>query len=93
MKDFNGKTAVVTGAASGIGNALSLAFAARGAKVVLADVEANALEAVRADVEAAGTEAIAVPTDVTDEGRYRRWQMRPGIVLARSTWFATMRAS
>ena len=33
MKDFNGKTAVVTGAASGIGNALSLAFAARGAKV------------------------------------------------------------
>ena len=67
MKDFNGKTAVVTGAASGIGNALSLAFAARGAKVVLADVEANALEAVRADVEAAGMEAIAVPTDVTDE--------------------------
>ncbi|MEC9182887.1 MAG: SDR family NAD(P)-dependent oxidoreductase, partial [Pseudomonadota bacterium] len=50
MKDFNGKTAVVTGAASGIGNALSLAFAARGAKVVLADVEANALEVVRADV-------------------------------------------
>ena len=45
MKDFNGKTAVVTGAASGIGKALSLAFAARGAKVVLADVEANALEA------------------------------------------------
>ena len=67
MKDFNGKTAVVTGAASGIGNALSLAFAARGAKVVLADVEANALEVVRADVEAAGMEAIAVPTDVTDE--------------------------
>ena len=49
MKDFNGKTAVVTGAASGIGKALSLAFAARGAKVVLADVEANALEAARAD--------------------------------------------
>lgn len=67
MRDFNGKTAVVTGAASGIGNALSLAFAARGAKVVLADVEANALEVVRADVEAAGMEAIAVPTDVTDE--------------------------
>ena len=69
MKDFNGKTAVVTGAASGISKALSLAFAARGAKVVLADVEANALEAARADVEAAGTEAIAVTTDVTDEGQ------------------------
>jgi len=38
MKDFVGKTAVVTGAASGIGRAMSLALADRGVQLVLADV-------------------------------------------------------
>ena len=67
MKDFNGKTAVVTGAASGIGKALSLAFAGRGANIVMADVEAASLEAARSEVAATGAEAIGVPTDVTKE--------------------------
>lgn len=67
MKDFKGKTAVVTGAASGIGRAVSLAFAERGANVVLADVAADAVEAVRAEVEARGAAAIAVATDVTQQ--------------------------
>ena len=67
MRDFNGKTAVVTGAASGIGKALSLAFAGRGANIVMADVEAASLEAARSEVAATGAEAIGVPTDVTKE--------------------------
>ena len=67
MKDFVGKTAVVTGAASGIGRAVSLALADRGAKLVLADVAPDALEAARLDVEACGTEAIGVVTDVTEK--------------------------
>jgi len=67
MKDFNGKTAVVTGAASGIGKALSLALAGRGANIVMADVEAASLEAARSEVAATGAEAIGLPTDVTKE--------------------------
>lgn len=65
MKDFAGKTAVVTGAANGIGRAVSLALAARGARLVMADMNESALEAARRDVEARGAEAIAVATDVT----------------------------
>ncbi len=67
MKDFMGKTAVVTGAASGIGRALSLEFAGRGANVVMADIEAGPLEAARDEVAGNGAQAIAVPTDVTTE--------------------------
>ena len=67
MKDFKGKTAVVTGAASGIGRAVSLALADRGAKLVLADVAADTLETARAEVEARGADAIGVVTDVTEK--------------------------
>ena len=46
MQDLSGKVVVVTGAASGIGRAMSEAFAAAGARVVLADVEAESLARV-----------------------------------------------
>ena len=61
-----GHVAVVTGAGSGIGAALATAFGAAGGKVVLADVEVDALERVRAALAADGVDAIAVPTDVSD---------------------------
>ncbi len=67
MKELTGKTAVVTGAASGIGRAVSLALADRGAKLVMADVDAKALESARAEAEARGAEAIGVRTDVTQQ--------------------------
>ena len=54
MKDFAGKVAVVTGAASGIGRALSHDFARRGMKVVAADIETGPLEKVRGELEAMG---------------------------------------
>ena len=44
MKDFNGKNAVITGAASGIGYALSEKLAKEGMNIVLADIEQEALE-------------------------------------------------
>ncbi|HYI61763.1 MAG TPA: SDR family NAD(P)-dependent oxidoreductase [Acidimicrobiales bacterium] len=66
MDTIEGKVAVVTGAASGIGRALARRCAAGGASVVLADVEEAALEAVAAELAGSGAEVLAVPTDVSD---------------------------
>ena len=65
MKEFSGKVAVVTGAASGIGRAMAERFAAEGMKVVLADVEKGALAQAEAEMKASGATALAVPTDVS----------------------------
>ena len=65
MKDFDGKVAVVTGAASGIGRCLALDFARRGMRVVGADIEAPPLEATGKEIEALGCEWLGVPTDTT----------------------------
>lgn len=68
MHDFTGKVAVITGAASGIGNALARRFAREGMRVVLADVEADALARAEAELRASGADTLGVPTDVTDAG-------------------------
>jgi NAD(P)-dependent dehydrogenase (short-subunit alcohol dehydrogenase family) len=60
-----GRTAVVTGAASGIGRALAERSASAGMRVVLADVEAAPLEAATRALEKQGSEALAVVTDVS----------------------------
>lgn len=66
MDTLHGRTAVVTGAASGIGRAIVTRFAAEGMRVVLADIEPDALDVATGAVTDGGAEAIGVPTDVTD---------------------------
>ena len=64
MEQFEGKVAVVTGAASGIGKALATAFADVGMKIVLADVEAAALEVAAEELRSSGADVFAVTADV-----------------------------
>lgn len=66
MQELAGKTAVVTGAASGIGLALTEAFVARGMNVVMADIEEPLLLAEARRLEGAGAAVLAVPCDVRD---------------------------
>jgi NAD(P)-dependent dehydrogenase (short-subunit alcohol dehydrogenase family) len=64
MQDLNGKTAVITGGASGIGLASARAMAAEGMRLVLADIEQAALDAAVAEIAGLGTEVLGVKTDV-----------------------------
>jgi 3-oxoacyl-[acyl-carrier protein] reductase len=68
LRKLENQVAVVTGAASGIGKGIAIAFAREGAKIVVADLvdEANAAE-VMTEVAAHGGEALFVRTDVSDE--------------------------
>ncbi len=65
MQDFADKVAVITGAASGIGQGLARRFAQEGMKLVLADIEEAALLEVEKELRQAGTPVTAVKTDVS----------------------------
>lgn len=65
MKEFKDKVAVVTGGASGLGLAMARRFAAEGMKLVLADVEEEALRRVELEFRKAGVPVIGIWTDVS----------------------------
>ena len=65
VKDLNGKVAVITGGAGGIGRAMGERFAAEGMKLVLADIQAPTLDATVAELRDSGVEVIGVVTDVS----------------------------
>jgi len=69
---LEGKVAIITGGASGMGRVAGAMFAKEGARVVLADVSEEAAESAAADVRAAGGEASAVVADVSREDDARR---------------------
>jgi len=66
IKEFEGKVAVITGGASGIGRGLAHAFAKRGCKLVLADIDEQALEKVSKELSEIGAEVMTEITDVSD---------------------------
>jgi 3-hydroxybutyrate dehydrogenase len=67
MTTLNGKVALITGAASGLGKAIAELYAQHGASVAIADINQQAADATAAEINAAGGKAIGVAMDVTDE--------------------------
>ena len=66
MEQLEGRTAVVTGAGSGIGEGIASACAAAGMRVVIADIELDQAERVANELREGGAEALAVQTNVAD---------------------------
>lgn len=67
MSNLNGKVAVVTGAASGIGKEIALTLSRAGAAVAIADLNQAGADAVAREIEQAGGKAMGVAMDVTNE--------------------------
>jgi 3-hydroxybutyrate dehydrogenase len=64
---LEGKVALITGAASGLGKAIAELYAKHGAAVAIADINQQAADAAAAEIVAAGGKAIGIAMDVTDE--------------------------
>jgi 3-hydroxybutyrate dehydrogenase len=67
MTSLNGKVALITGAASGLGKAIAELYAKNGASVAIADINQQAADATAAEINAAGGKAIGIAMDVSDE--------------------------
>ncbi|WP_211464409.1 SDR family NAD(P)-dependent oxidoreductase [Collimonas silvisoli] len=103
MKNLQGKVAVVTGAAEGIGKGIATRAAAEGMKLVLADINAAKLEVTVAEFKANGVEVIGVPTDVAKEqqvnalaeqafarfGKVHLLVNNAGVAVAKPAWETT----
>jgi NAD(P)-dependent dehydrogenase (short-subunit alcohol dehydrogenase family) len=79
MKQFEGRVAVVTGAGSGIGRAVSLELAGRGVRLALVDLDESRLLEVKQEVEAAGSQASVHTVDVSSR---EQMSQLPGQVIS-----------
>ncbi|MFX1409489.1 MAG: SDR family NAD(P)-dependent oxidoreductase [Promethearchaeota archaeon] len=66
IKEFEGKVAVITGGGSGIGRSMAHTFANRGMKIVIADIDENALNKVTQQLKEMGTAVLSLVVDVSD---------------------------
>ena len=64
---LDGRNAIITGSARGLGLAMAERFGEEGARVVLSDIDASALDEARSKLAARGFEVTALAADVTDE--------------------------
>ena len=78
---LEGKSAIVTGAASGIGKEIALTYAREGAKVAIADLNLDAADAAAGQIRAAGGQALGIGMDVTSES-----QVDAGVAAVVAAW-------
>jgi NAD(P)-dependent dehydrogenase (short-subunit alcohol dehydrogenase family) len=76
VENLQGKVAVITGAASGIGKAVAAKAAAEGMKVVIGDIEEGALKEAERDLAASGADVLSVVADVSDAAAVRELRDR-----------------
>jgi NAD(P)-dependent dehydrogenase (short-subunit alcohol dehydrogenase family) len=76
VENLQGKVAVITGGASGIGKAVAEKAAAEGMKVVIGDIEEGALKEAERDLAAGGADVLAVVADVSDAASVRELRDR-----------------
>ena len=72
MARFDGRVAIITGSASGIGKEIALRLAAEGGIPVIADLDLKAAEATAAEIRARKADAFAVAMNVTDEAQVEK---------------------
>lgn len=103
MNELHGKVAAVTGAASGLGRAMALAFASEGMHVALADVDEKGLNKTRADAASRKVKALSMRVDVSRAGEVEAFAERTvselggihlvcnnaGIALSGAVWEST----
>jgi NAD(P)-dependent dehydrogenase (short-subunit alcohol dehydrogenase family) len=73
VKEFAGKVAAITGAGSGIGRALALDLAGRGAQLALSDIDEDGLAETREQIERRGTTVTSERVDVADRDQVQAW--------------------
>jgi NADP-dependent 3-hydroxy acid dehydrogenase YdfG len=73
MGDFQGKVVAITGGASGLGAATARAFASRGARLALCDIDGERLRAVKSELESRGCEVITEVVDVAQAWQVEEW--------------------
>jgi 3-hydroxybutyrate dehydrogenase len=78
---LEGKSAIVTGAASGIGREIALVYAREGAKVAIADLNLDAANGTAAQIRDAGGQALGIAMDVANED-----QVNAGVAVVASKW-------
>ena len=91
MKTFRDKVAVVTGGASGVGLAIGKKLSLEGAKVMLADIEQEALDNSRDKLQSDGIEVAIKKTDVTDIDSLKELASETKNYLVRLTFYLITR--